>query len=394
MVKQVLLLSLVTFAWLASAQLNPMFYVPGMAVSLLQVRVYQNASVPEECRHAEPILAWLNPKLYVNPLRYHCIFHYLRMEFNNQSKQWQSPTGLHVETVDFGSPNSTISGIPFAEGVTSKLFRFLQTLGYQFAKDLFVVPYDWRRAPETLILETEFPKRLANLVEEAVRRTGRKAIILSHSNGGPLVYRFLQHVSREWKDQFVAASVFVSANWVGQFNTFRDVTFSSGWDLPLILYSRELNGRLIRSLEVAASCMPNLYHFASSFYVSMQSRNFTVSQIADFLHSRFPIEFGPLLYAWRQILAPSFEYPCTELIRCYNLYGTGVKTEQTYFFDRIDESLDVIKHEPSRYGYDYVRNLPDSTTLLTVFCTISAINKKHSSEWRWESGVCRQLCSQ
>lgn len=115
------------------------------------------------------------------------------------------------------------------------------------------------------------------------------------------------------------------------------------------MYSRDLNGKLIRSLEVAAWCMPNMYKFANSFYVSIRGTNYTVSQTARFLSEKFPVEFEPLMYNWKRIEQPTFEFPN---VTVYNLYGTNVKTEVSYFFDKIDSGDDVIKHEPNRLGYD------------------------------------------
>lgn len=199
-----------------------------MTVSLLEANIDESADLPHACKHIGSVKAWLDVELYINPLKYFCIYHYLKMEFNNATGEFSSPKGISVNTINFGFPNSTIASVPFTAAVTTKLFTFLQGMNYTFGTNMFVAPYDWRKSPVTLVKKTEFRARLMNLIEKAVLANGKRAILLSHSNGGPLQYEFLKDTSQEWRDKNIGAAIFVSSNWVGQFNVFRDVTFSSG----------------------------------------------------------------------------------------------------------------------------------------------------------------------
>jgi alpha-beta hydrolase superfamily lysophospholipase len=60
-----------------------------------------------------------------------------------------------------------------------------------------------------------FYQNITILVEEAVERSGRPAVLITHSMGGLVIGGWLAHMSRSWRDKHVAAFVPISAPFGG-----------------------------------------------------------------------------------------------------------------------------------------------------------------------------------
>uniref|UniRef100_A0A0G4I899 Uncharacterized protein n=1 Tax=Chromera velia CCMP2878 TaxID=1169474 RepID=A0A0G4I899_9ALVE len=111
-------------------------------------------------------------------------------------------------------------------GLTKYMADLIESLkgqGYTPWEDLFAAPYDWRRGPAGLFEEKEggtegstFGPDLKSLIENSVAKSGRKAVLFSHSLGTLVTNFFLnKFVSKEWKDRHIERSVYVGGAFGG-----------------------------------------------------------------------------------------------------------------------------------------------------------------------------------
>ena len=62
------------------------------------------------------------------------------------------------------------------------------------------------------------------LVEDISRRNGGKKVqLVAHSMGNLVTYVFLQNMSQEWKEKYIAKFVAVSSPWAGAMKSLRDL---------------------------------------------------------------------------------------------------------------------------------------------------------------------------
>eukprot|EP00746_Dinoflagellata_sp_MGD_P020215 gnl/MRDRNA2_/MRDRNA2_147022_c0_seq1.p1 gnl/MRDRNA2_/MRDRNA2_147022_c0~~gnl/MRDRNA2_/MRDRNA2_147022_c0_seq1.p1 ORF type:complete len:1054 (+),score=240.64 gnl/MRDRNA2_/MRDRNA2_147022_c0_seq1:187-3162(+) len=121
------------------------------------------------------------------------------------------PPGVHVYTTNYGDPS---------EGLTPTYEPFipqLRLLGYRENKNLFGVPYDWRRGPASWY-EHDWPILKQHIEKWVAESGGRPAIFISLSMGGPYFAAFLLHaagVDAAWKKKHVAAYITMSGPFGG-----------------------------------------------------------------------------------------------------------------------------------------------------------------------------------
>jgi hypothetical protein len=328
--------------------LSPIFFIPGMVTSKLQVSLHEEAllSIPPECWRNGSFIAWLDVAQYLNPRTSICLYYYLRMVYNETSREYENAPGIIVETVSFGLWNSTLADIPFAgKSLLMAYEGYHNALGYKLHKDFFFIPYDWRRGALSIIYKTSFRADLKALIEKAFHLNGQKKIFfLSHSNGPLLVHQFLLSMSSQWKQKYIQASIFLSGNWIGQFNSLGDITYNGDFDLPLILYDNQKGAELIRSLESMIYTMPSYSIFQNDYWMSIAGKNYTVSQTADYLELKYPMFFSVFLKNWRQI-KPDLRHPGVDV---YNFYGIQVPTVRTFVF----ANENILGSMPISKGYD------------------------------------------
>jgi hypothetical protein len=88
-------------------------------------------------------------------------------------------------------------------------------LDYSVGRNLLNVAYDWRLSPN---LDFVFLEKMRSAVETAFATSDQQRVFVTgHSTGGSQALYFLNSVSAEWKQQFVAGYISFSANLGGLF---------------------------------------------------------------------------------------------------------------------------------------------------------------------------------
>jgi hypothetical protein len=92
----------------------------------------------------------------------------------------------------------------------------LEALGWKFGEDISALSYDWRPGPDAWLVPRtgEFAVAKAQF-EELHARTGRKAVVVSISYGGPFFALFCRHMEPEWLREHISSFVSLSGVYEG-----------------------------------------------------------------------------------------------------------------------------------------------------------------------------------
>ncbi|GKT55549.1 phospholipid:diacylglycerol acyltransferase [Colletotrichum tofieldiae] len=106
--------------------------------------------------------------------------------------------------------------------IWNKIFENLASIGYD-PTNSFTAAYDWRLAYPNLETRDQYFSRLKSYIETAHEFSGKKAVLVSHSMGGQVLFYFFHWVASEsggrggddWVEQHVEAWINVSGCMLG-----------------------------------------------------------------------------------------------------------------------------------------------------------------------------------
>lgn len=258
----VLLISIVLGARAALAK-RPVVLVPGIGGSILEARL--NLSKSDHPPHwicsrwtRDYRRIWIRLREIV-PIQADCMMWYMQHEWNGAAGRLEPRAGVDIRTPpEWGSVRAVDSLDPgWALSAYSQYFhRLIDELegeagqGYRDGEDLVAAAYDWRRFPYP-----EWAAATKALVERAFARSGGQGVVLvSHSMGCPITYRFLMAQTAAWRRKFVHWWVPVAPVWTGTPLAF--VAMLSGYTMGVPL-SRTHAVALTRTLPAVYYLLPN-----------------------------------------------------------------------------------------------------------------------------------------
>jgi len=139
--------------------------------------------------------------------------HRIKLVPDEERRTWSNVEGVSVRVPHFGLVASVD---PLCEELGNVIRMYgpamdtLQRMGFVDGKTLIVASYDWRRMPTP-----EWKEEVRGMIESAVMATGKKAVIMSHSMGGPVSYMFLMSQTAAWREKFIQHYIPVSPVWKG-----------------------------------------------------------------------------------------------------------------------------------------------------------------------------------
>uniref|UniRef100_A0A7S1JTV5 Lecithin:cholesterol acyltransferase n=1 Tax=Vitrella brassicaformis TaxID=1169539 RepID=A0A7S1JTV5_9ALVE len=201
---------------LASEPLKPIIIIPGIAGSGLLGSREADAPV-EGCskKATSNFRLWASYEELLTDQE--CWTHMLEMSFDDSTMLYSNKTGVSIEPEDFGGTH----GIAFLDYVagygvvgTKYMYEFLEGLhsvGYEEGKTLRALTYDWRLPPNQVNLGG-----FRIVIEESVKTTGQKALLVGHSLGTLYMNYFLnKEVDADWKAKHIEKFVAVSGTYGG-----------------------------------------------------------------------------------------------------------------------------------------------------------------------------------
>lgn len=191
------------FSNVCIATLNPILFVPGGLRNFLNVKVSTPHPIIDSC----PLEASfsLTGGLCPPNISSQCVRAWLRLNYNENINSFSSPEGIDVTLPSaYGSmndiaPSFILSDLPLIANLTH--------LGYQYAENFIVIPYDWRIHPTF----TDFTQRFKVAVEFLYNNNNQqKVVVLGCSEGTSHANYALINLSQEWKDNYIHSLVLTS----------------------------------------------------------------------------------------------------------------------------------------------------------------------------------------
>lgn len=106
--------------------------------------------------------------------------------------------------------------------IWSKILENLATLGYD-PTNSFTAAYDWRLSYRNLEVRDQYFSRLKTHIELALKTSGEKATLISHSMGSQVVFYFFHWVEANagegWVDAHIASWINISGTMLGALKT-------------------------------------------------------------------------------------------------------------------------------------------------------------------------------
>ena len=129
------------------------------------------------------------------------------------------PPGIKLRAAQgFDATDFFISGY----WIWNKILENLATIGYD-PTNAFSAAYDWRLSYQNLEIRDQYFTRLMNYIEVAHKTSGRKAVLVSHSMGGQVLFYFMKWVEHKdhgnggetWVDDHIDSWINISGCMLG-----------------------------------------------------------------------------------------------------------------------------------------------------------------------------------
>lgn len=251
-----------------------------------------------------------------------------------------------MRAMDFGG----LSGIDYLDymgdsgiSVTSyyaPLIKNLVAFGYEPGVDLRGFPFDWRKPGDDETFE-----RVKGLVEETYTLNGNKRVnFVAHSFGNIQVALFLQKMTPEWRQKYIASFISLAAPWRGAPQALRAVISGDDFGIGAFGVSSMIDKKKVRDIARQAGGVVMLTPSGdpNEEIIQTPGKIYRVSDIPELL-----TDIGAGLTAtirektfnvMKTIKTPDVELHC--------LYGINQLTEKAYSYSNgFDADPEIIYTE-------------------------------------------------
>eukprot|EP00884_Botryococcus_braunii_P008556 jgi/Botrbrau1/17701/Bobra.0166s0125.1 len=306
----------------------PVILVPGLAGSVLEEKLDRITVPAWYCaKTADWHVVWFSFDAASRPT---CFLDELAVSYNSRTGRYRNQSGVGIRPYDWGGLGGVKAldpGLPEASGLFSTLVDALEQAGYRERRDLYGAPFDFRLAPDGLS-QVGFYENLTDLVETAVKRNGRAAVIITHSMGGLVIGAWLAHMPRPWRSKHVAAFIPISAPFGGTVSAVLGSVSGNTFDI------RFLPHNLLRPIQSTSPSGPFLFPqpdlWGTEVIVELEGgRKYTAHNFVDLLHD--------LGLKQQEDVYPhvvNLTWPPTDLgLPVYCIFGEGVPTDERYIYE-------------------------------------------------------------
>ena len=200
--------------------LNPIVFFPGYSLSKLNVQV-QGGNLPG-CPSSGSFVASFGMTIPQNGFNATCMWKY--MDILNypvgRSGQLRFRNRDDVTITMPGRENGDATQCVGSDAYSS-MFDFFRGKGYVLGGNqatFRAACWDWRIDPSNDVISgPSFVQNTINVVKSAYNSAGRqKVYLMAHSNGPMMTLHFLNSVTQEFKNKYIAGFIPLSGNFAGQ----------------------------------------------------------------------------------------------------------------------------------------------------------------------------------
>eukprot|EP00928_Gymnodinium_smaydae_P011850 TRINITY_DN14335_c0_g1_i1.p1 TRINITY_DN14335_c0_g1~~TRINITY_DN14335_c0_g1_i1.p1 ORF type:complete len:448 (+),score=71.88 TRINITY_DN14335_c0_g1_i1:38-1345(+) len=327
-----------------SRSLAPVVIVPGLTGSALEARL-THAPMPHAfCKH-DSGGKWFNTWVRVAELLPEvkdCLVQRLQLFYNKTDDTYSNSQGVELRPVDFGGVKGIDvldPGVSLTAEFMDMIRRFEDSLGYQVGKNLHGAPYDWRLAGDAHARRTNgvggLYAQLQGLIEETVRRNGRRAVLISHSLGCPTtLYFFHKYVSEAWRAEFIEGWIALAGAWMGGSAQAACYLGGDTLGLPPWLISHDYVKRVQVTAASGVWLAPHPRAFGDRIILRTPSRNYTAADVPSLVELIGEQAGGMATRSLFDKLDLAEVQSAPANVRMQHWYSLGVSTREFFEFDK------------------------------------------------------------
>jgi len=202
--------------------------------------------------------------------------------------------------------------------------------GYTIGVNLHGAPYDWRLAPDGHAAPGQYYDKLKALIESSVTNNGRKAVIVTHSLGGPTINGFFHIMGTEWVKAHVQSFVPIS----GPFGGAAEMTLSevSGDNFGVPFLPMDYLKPVQTSAASGVFLLPDPASFGASPIVQTSSgQKYAAKDMLDLLRELDLTQAADIMESLQSKGLMSTQLPPPP-VQTFVITSTGVKTGLQYEF--------------------------------------------------------------
>jgi len=328
---------------------HPIAYVPGIVGVVLHAKA---ENIP---KHEVPLLCPRNHKEF--PIWFNaafdfdisCFRHYMQMNFSEATNEWVNTQGVTITVPKEG----TMFAVDILDAETTNLAKYLHKFivafkdhGYVDGVNMTACGYDWRQLPSE-----EWAKKCRGYIEKMVESTGKKAIFIGHSLGGPYSYYVLRTAPAGWAEKYIHKYITPSPAWVGSPTAFVSLFNGLGSMLPSII--SEQFAPLARNIPAIWFLFPWSEAYKGTPAVITPHNTYSWDQVAEVL-TILGLENTDLkLKSARDVLSQFNNYEEMPNVPMITTFSTDIDTTYTLVFEEDLKKQDPVgdwKHPTKVHG--------------------------------------------
>jgi lysophospholipase-3 len=313
---------------------SPVVIIPGDGSNQLEARLDKPSVVSSWCsQKSDWFRLWLDTTNLL--LGTTCWADNIKLVYDEKSGVISNNAGVETRVPDFGGTSAFEELDPGVPGHATAAFRkmvlALTNVGYERNVTLRGAPYDFRYAPSSPV-GAHFIEDLRGLIEETVRTTGKRVVLVSHSMGCLQGLYLLNQQTQEWKDEFIEKWIPLAGPFGGSAKEMR--LHASGDNQGLPVSSLKIREEQ-RSYETNFWLAPTK-EFGPRVLISTLDRNYTILDVDAFFDDiGFPA--GKSLYRRTENLTSAVQAPGVDVVCMYSL-GVPTPTHFQYGAGGFDEA--------------------------------------------------------
>lgn len=286
-------------------------------------------------------------------------------------------TGVDVQIPKFGSTYAVDTIDPtwpicYATKAFADLIKEFKKLGYVDGENMLGVGYDWRYFSfDTNKYKDNWFENVKNLIMKTKEKYNQKVVLISHSMGGLMIYKFLHYVGQDFVNKYIQRWVMMSAPFLGAAKTLAAAFPGDNLNLPI---SGSKVRKLIRTMETGAFLFPtggnSRWGDSTILKVESTGKTYTVDDMLDLINTVDDNDF-------KEISTHVYTHGINELYKKYN-YKLPVSIESHCLISSGIETIQGITMKTEDYDgkFDLIYGDGDGTVPIQSlqFCSKMGVN--------------------
>jgi len=319
-------------------EMYPIVLMPGIMGTVLTATgdFPTTFTLPDECPHKfTDQLIWIDVKQAIN---YKCFKNYFASDYIPKDDKWKRVDGITFDVPKWGSTYAMDELAP--GGATSKLVPYyhkmiekFKSIGYVDGENLLGAGFDWKDLPTS-----EWVNKVKALIEGAVKKYGKKVVLITHSMGCPYSYYFLMQMGQDWVKKYIHMYIPMAPAWMGAVKALDMMLLGVDRDVPI---AGKYFAPLIRHIPSIWFLLPWKEAFKNMTLATSPSKVYSFDQLEELLNDGNASYVEGKIGAATRFMKPYNNYEKAPAVPIRAFVGRGKNTVLGLKFKQ-----DIKPHDP------------------------------------------------